>query len=72
MEMTEFEQFAKDLGVVITIGSDGRYTGLAEALAIMTNDVILSDDDKIFNLSWDQQKDIIKDRFFKTFAYMAQ
>lgn len=70
--MTQFEEFAKEMGIEITVGKDGRYTGFASALAVMTNEVILSDDEEIFNLSWEKQKEIIKANFYKVFPYKAQ
>lgn len=68
--MTQFEQFANELNVKITVDKIGLYSGMCRALADMTNDVILSDDEAVFNMSWDQQKEIIKERFYRTFPYM--
>lgn len=68
--MTMFEEFAKELNVEITTGNDGLYTGMAQALATMTTEVILSDDEKVYNADWEEQKEIIKEKFYKTFPYM--
>lgn len=68
--MTMFEEFAKELNVEITTWNDGMYTGIAKALANMTNEVILSDDEEIFSKDWSDQKEIIKAKFYKTFPYM--
>ena len=70
--MTQFEEFAKEMNVMITLDKNGLYTGLSKALAIMTNEVILSDNETIFNLEWDRQKEIIKDKFYKVFPYKAR
>ncbi len=68
--MTYFEEFANELNVKIETDKNGFYTGKCKALAIMTNEVILSDDEEIFNKSWEEQKEIIKESFYKTFPDM--
>ena len=68
--MSQFEQFAKELNVKITTDKNGFYTGMCKALAEMTTDVILSEDEKIFRMSWEDQKTMIKEKFFKVFPYM--
>lgn len=70
--MTQFEQFAQELGVEITYDRIGLYSGMSCALANMTNDIILSDDEAVFNLSWEEQKELIKERFYRTFEYMRK
>lgn len=69
-DMTHFEEFAKELGVEITTGANGLYTGMAQALAQMTTETILSDDDEVFELDWEQQKELVKEKFYKAFPYM--
>lgn len=69
--MTRFEELAKELNVVITVDENGFYTGLASALARITNDVILSEDEDLFEADWDEQKKIIKGNFLWRFPYMA-
>lgn len=68
--MTQFEELAKELGVKITIDEKGFYTEYSKALANIVNEIILSDDEKIFNLEWNEQKEIIKRKFYKVFPYM--
>jgi hypothetical protein len=38
----------------------------------MVNDVILSDDPAVSGASWEDQKAMIRKRFYKTFPYMKQ
>lgn len=66
--MTYFEEFAKEIGVEITLDKNGMYTGNCEALALMVNDVIFSDDD----ITFDDLKKMVSERFFKTFPYMKK
>lgn len=68
--MTFFEIFATE--VIGKVEKDGRgfYTGKTKALAQMTNEVILSDNDEIADLSWEAQQEIIKKNFYKVFPYM--
>lgn len=68
--MTMFEEFAKEMNVEITTGKDGQYTGICRALATMTTEVILSDDEEVYEMDWNDQKEIIKEKFYKTFPYM--
>lgn len=68
--MTLFEELCKEMGVKVEVGADGLYTGMTAALAIMTNEVILSDDESIFTLNWESQKELIKQNFYKVFPYM--
>ena len=70
--MTYFEEFAKELGVKITVDKNGFYTGKCKALASVTNEIILSDDEKVFNMSWEEQKKIITNRFYSIFPYMRK
>lgn len=68
--MTNFEAFATELNVKIEIDKNGLYTGICGALASICTEVILSNDEAVFNLSWDEQKEIIKEKFYKIFPYM--
>lgn len=68
--MTRFEELLKELGVESTVDENGCYTKKAEALAREANKIILSDDEKIFNLSWNKQVEMIKERFWSLFPYM--
>ena len=68
--MTDFEVFANELNVKIETDKSGIYTGMCGVLASICTEVILSDDETIFNLSWDEQKEIIKEKFYKVFPYM--
>ena len=70
--MTKFEEFAKEINVPILKDKYGWYTGITKALANATNEIILSDNDRIFNLDWEEQKEMIKERFYKTFPYMKK
>ncbi len=69
--MTYFEELATELNVKIEKDENGLYTGMCKVLAQMVNEIILSDDEKIFSLDWESQKKIIKDKFYSVFAYMA-
>ena len=69
-DMTYFEEFAKEIIGKVETDRKGFYTGKTKALAIMTNEVILSDDDAVFELPWGEQKELIKKAFYKTFPYM--
>ena len=70
--MTEFEVFANELNVKIETDKNGLYTGMCGALASICTEVILSDDEAIFNLSWDEQKKIIREKFYKVFPYIGK
>lgn len=69
--MTQFEELAMELIGKVEVGNKGLYTGKTEALAQMTTAVILSDDDSVFELPWEDQKEIIKKEFYRVFPYMA-
>jgi len=70
--MTLFEQFAVDIIGKVETDSQGLYTKHTNSLACITNDVILSDDEQIFNLSWEEQKKIIAARFYSVYPYMRR
>ena len=67
--MTMFEEFAQEMGIKITLNKRGLFDGMSAVLARMTNDIILSDDEKVFNLPWEQQKEMIREKFYKVFPY---
>lgn len=69
--MTDFEQLAKEMNVEIETDKNGLYAGMCKALANICTDIILSDDETIFNAPWEQQKKIIKTRFYEIFPYKA-
>lgn len=68
--MTIFHEFCNELNVPITVDNRGMYTGMCKALCLMVNDVILSDDEEIFSLPWEDQKKMIKEKFYSVFPYM--
>ena len=68
--MTRFEELLKELNVESTVDENGFYTKKAEALAREANKIILSDDEKVFNLDWSIQKEMVKERFWSLFPYM--
>ena len=68
--MTRFEELMKEIGISPTTSNRGLYTGKAEALGVIANEIILSEDEAIFNLNWDEQKKLIKEKFYRTFPYM--
>lgn len=70
--MTYFEEFANELGVKITTDENGFYTEYCKALAMMTNEIILSDNSNVRNMEWNKQKEIIKQKFFAVFPYMKR
>ncbi len=65
--MTRFEELANELNHKIQT-KDGFYTGKTEALSKIACDVIL--DDETMYLAWERQKELIKEKFYKTFPYM--
>ena len=69
--MTKFEALAHEMNVEITTLDNGFYSKKCAALAVITNEIILSDDEAIFNLSWEKQKEMIKAKFYSIFPYMA-
>lgn len=69
--MTKFEELAKELNVELTTDTMGMYNGLAAALAQITTEVILADDEEVFNMDWESQKEIIKNEFYRVFPYKA-
>lgn len=69
--MTDFEQLAQEMKITIECDENGFYISKCSALAQIVNSIILSDDETIFNLPWDEQKKIIKENFYKIFPYMA-
>ncbi len=70
--MTLFEELAQELGVKITTDRNGVYNGMCAALAAITSDVVLSDDERVFNMPWEDQKEVITARFYITFPYMKE
>lgn len=68
--MTAFEELAIEIIGKVEIGKDGFYTKHTRALATIINDIILSDE--TFNLTWDEQKELIKEKFYKMFPYMKK
>ena len=69
--MTMFEELTKEMNVKIETDKNGLYVGMCGALASICTDVILSDDEAIFNLPWEEQKKIVKEKFLKVFPYMV-
>ncbi len=70
--MTLFEELAQELGVEITTDRNGVYTGMCAALAAITSDVVLSEDERLFNMLWEDQKEVIAARFYIKFPYMKE
>ena len=70
--MTGFEELAKELIGKVETDENGFYKGHTRALALMTNKVILSDDEEVFNLDWEDQKELIKAKFYRTFPYLKK
>ena len=49
------------------------FSGMLDSNGFISNgDIILSDDETIFNLSWDKQKEIIKENFYRIFPYKKE
>ncbi len=69
--MTMFEEFATEVIGKVETNADGMYTKYTHELAIITNDIILSDDEEIFNLPWEDQKELIKKEFYRMFPYLV-
>lgn len=67
--MTRFEELARECNVTITRDRNGLYDSYAKVLSQYTTEVILSDDDEIFEKSWEEQKELIKAKFFAKFPY---
>ena len=70
--MTNFEKLANELNVKIETDRNGLYTGICGALSAICTDTILSDNETIFNLSWEEQKEIIKEKFYRIFPYKKE
>jgi len=70
--MSDFEKLAMELNVPIMVDKDGWYKGITEALAKVVTDVLLSDDEILFRMPWEEQKEIIKENFYKLFPYMRK
>lgn len=70
--MTMFEELTKEMNVKIETDKNGLYVGMCGALASICTDVILSDDETIYNLPWEEQKEIVKEKFYKVFPYKKQ
>ena len=70
--MTNFEKLANELNVKIETNGDGLYTGMCGVLANICTNIILSDDETFFNLSWEKQKEIIKEKFYRIFPYKKE
>lgn len=68
--MTQFEELCKEMRVPVETDKDGFYKGMCNALAVMVTEIITHDDNKIAFLSWDEQKIMIKEKFYKVFPYM--
>ena len=69
--MTRFEELMKEIGIKPTTDGKGLYTGKAEALGIIANGIILSENETVFNLNWNEKKKLIKEKFYKTFPYLS-
>jgi hypothetical protein len=67
-----FEELANEMNVEIETDKNGLYVGKCGALASICTDIILSDDETIFNMEWEEQKDIIKEKFYTIFPYMSK
>lgn len=70
--MTHFEEFAIEVLGKVETDSMGFYTKHTAALANLTNEIILSDDEEIFEMPWEEQKEIIMKNFFATFPYLEK
>ena len=71
-ERTYFEEFVLDTIGTIERDSNKMYTGKTLALYQISLEITLSDDENIFNLSWEKQQELIKEKFYKTFPYMKK
>lgn len=70
--MTTFERLCKEMEITITTDKNGFYTGHCGALSSIVTSVILSDNDAVFSLDWESQKEIIKNEFYKTYPYLKK
>lgn len=68
--MTQFEDFVNEIGLRIETGKNGMYVGKTKALAIMVNKIILSDEH--YEKTWEEQKELIREEFYKKFPYMMK
>lgn len=66
--MTEFEKFANEIGLNVETDSKGFYTGMTQALYVISVDVVLTDDN--YKLDWTEQKELIRNKFFRLFPYL--
>ena len=72
LKMTMFEELTKEMNVKIETDKNGLYVGMCGALASICTEVILSDDESIFNMSWEEQKEIVNGKFYNIFPYMKK
>ena len=70
--MTYFEELAKEMNVNIETDENGLFSGMCGALSSVCTEVILSDNETVFNMPWEEQKGIIKERFYSVFPYMRK
>lgn len=70
--MTRFEELAKELNVKIETDSTGLFKGMCAALYDISLDVTLSDNETIFSMPWEEQKEIVKEQFYSVFPYMKK
>lgn len=68
--MTAFEEFALETIGKIETDSKGNYTGHTLALMREFNGVLLSDE--FYPLPLDEQKEITKSKFYKSFPYLKK
>ena len=71
-DLTYFEEFVLDTIGTIERDNNKMYTGKTLALYQISLEITLSDDENIFNLPWEKQQKLIKEKFYKTFPYMKK
>ena len=66
--MSKLEELATELEINIDWNKEnGAYTGIAGALASVVAETLLNDNEIIYELSWDKQKDLIIQNFRRLF-----
>lgn len=68
--MNWIEELMQEMNIEPSKDKRCFYTGKSAVLCRIAVGVVLSEDKEIFNLSWEQKKKLIKEKFYETFPYM--
>lgn len=66
--MSKFEELANELNIKIERDENNKLCGISKELAAIVGDVILEEDyETLLKRTWQEEKEIIKDRFYKLY-----